>query len=316
MKKLLLPLLGMLLFFSCKKQVFYEKLPEEISIAAAEGNSTKIDVCHRTGSGNWHTINININDLPAHTAHGDIVPDADGDGYTKVNPCANGNQDDCNDNDAAINTGATEICNNGIDENCNGQIDENCIPFVTICTQDWMLKNLDVTTYRNGDPIPQVTTDDAWRTSTTGAWCYYANNSLNGITYGKLYNWYAVNDSRGLAPVGWHIPTETEWTTLVNCLGGFVIAGGRMKETGTINWLSPNTEATNSSGFTGLPGGIRYGLSFDQFNGLGIQGNWWSSTSTDPSHAFSHGLNNTNGEVATTNNTSFEVGMSVRCVRN
>jgi Putative metal-binding motif len=129
MKKLLLPFLTMLLFISCQKQVFDEKLPDEINSTAALGETPKIDVCHRTGSVNWHTINININALPAHLAHGDIVPDADGDGYTKVNPCANGNQDDCNDDNAAINPGATEICNNGIYENCNGQIDENCIPF-------------------------------------------------------------------------------------------------------------------------------------------------------------------------------------------
>lgn len=314
MKKLLLPLLGILLFFSCKKQVFDENLMEEVNSTAAEGNSTKIDVCHKTGNANWHTINININDLPAHIAHGDVVPDADGDGYTKVNPCGNGNQDDCNDNYAAIHPGATEICNNGIDENCNGQIDENCIPFVTICAQDWMLKNLDVTTYRNGDPIPQVTTDNAWRTSTTGAWCYYSNNTSNGTTYGKLYNWYAVNDSRGLAPLGWHVPTETEWTTLVNCLGGFVIAGGRMKETGFTHWLNPNTEATNSCGFTGLPGGLRYSVSFDQFSNIGLQGYWWSSTLSDPGHVFSHGVYYTNGEVATTN-FNLEAGLSVRCVR-
>src|ERR1035437_4904310 len=130
------------------------------------------------------------------------------------------------------------------------------IPSVTICTQSWMLKNLDVSTYRNGDLIPEVTDGSAWSALTAGAWCWYNNDSAtNASTYGKLYNWYAVNDPRGLAPTGWHVPSDAEWTTLSTCLGGNAVAGGAMKETGTTHWTSPNTGATNSSGFTGLPGG-------------------------------------------------------------
>src|SRR5436190_23369500 len=128
---------------------------------------------------------------------------------------------------------------------------------VTICDQVWMIKNLDVSTYRNGDPIPEVTDPSQWAGLTTGAWCYYENNSANGTIYGKLYNWYAVNDPRGLAPLGWHVPSDEELTTLTSCLGGVFVAGGTMKETGTTHWLAPNTEATNSSGWTGLPGGYR-----------------------------------------------------------
>ena len=133
---------------------------------------------------------------------------------------------------------------------------------VTICNQVWATRNLDVTTYRNGDPIPQVTDIGQWGTLTTGAWCYYNNDPANGATYGKLYNWYAVNDPRGLAPAGWHVPSDSEWTTLTDCLGGVSIAGGEMKatgamETGTGLWFAPNVGANNSSGFTGLPGGGR-----------------------------------------------------------
>src|SRR5450759_3473794 len=133
------------------------------------------------------------------------------------------------------------------------------IPSVTICTQVWMLKNLDVSTYRNGDLIPKVTDPTAWSALTTGAWCWCSNDSAtNASTYGKLYNRYAVNDPRGLPPTGWHVPSDAEWNTLITCLGGDpFVAGGAMKETGTTHWQSPNTDATNSSGFTGLPGGLR-----------------------------------------------------------
>jgi uncharacterized protein (TIGR02145 family) len=317
MKKLLLPILSLLLFFSCKKQFSNEKLPEEINSVAERGVMPKIDICHYDAvTGTSHIIKINTSAWPEHQAHGDVrLDDTDGDGYVPNNACSYGTMGDCNDNNAAINPGATEICNNGIDENCNGQIDENCIPFVTICAQDWMLNNLDIATYRDGTPIPQVTDDNTWRTLTTGAWCYYANSTSNGTTYGKLYNWFALNDSRGLAPVGWHIPSEAEWITLVNCLGGNEIAGGRLKETGTANWLSPNTLATNSSGFTGLPGGLRFSVSEGfQFTDIGQLGYWWTSTLSDPGHAFTHGLSYSNESVPSFD-LNLAAGLSVRCVR-
>ncbi len=259
------------------------------------------------------TIVISINDLPLHLSHGDVVPDADGDGFTKANPCGIGAQNDCNDNSAAINPGATEICNNGIDENCNGQIDENCISSVTICNQVWMLKNLDVTKYRNGDDIPQVTNIAAWAGLTTGAWCYYANNAANGTTYGKLYNWYAVNDARGLAPAGWHVPSDAEWTTLSDCLGGELDAGGKMKETGTTHWISPNAGASNSSGFTALPGGyLDSGLQF--YNNIGIGGYWWSSTEANIGVAWLRFLVIDNWSIHRPG-TDKIYGFSVRCVK-
>jgi uncharacterized protein (TIGR02145 family) len=158
-------------------------------------------------------------------------------------------------------------------------IDGNTYQTVTICNQIWTKSNLKVSKYRNGDVIPQVTDATQWAALTTGAWCYYANNTSNGTTYGKLYNWYAVNDSRGLAPIGYHIPTDAEWTTLTTCLGGPNGAGGKMKELGTLNagtghWIQPNTGATNSSGFSGLPAGSR-GTGFGLIN---LQSYWWSST--------------------------------------
>ena len=133
----------------------------------------------------------------------------------------------------------------------------NSIESVTICDQVWMKQNLNVVKYKNGDPIPQVTDPSVWAELTTGAWCFFDNDSTTGEIYGKLYNFYAVVDPRGLAPRGWHVPSDAEWTTLGNCLGGDTVAGSALKETGTAHWLGSNADATNSSGFTGLPGGSR-----------------------------------------------------------
>lgn len=155
---------------------------------------------------------------------------------------------------------------------------------VLIGTQTWTSCNLDVSTYRDGTLIPQVTDPTAWSNLTTGAWCYYSNATDNGITYGKLYNWYAVNDSRGLAPIGYHIPSNTELTTLTDYLGGELVAGGKMKKVGTDLWQSPNTDATNSSGFTGLPGGIRQ--VDGSFANINQSGYWWTSTEQNASSAY------------------------------
>jgi len=175
--------------------------------------------------------------------------------------------------------------------------------------QIWATKNLDVATYRNGDAIPQVQDIAAWANLNTGAWCYYENNT----TYGKLYNWYAVNDPRGLAPIGFHIPSEAEWTRLIEYLGGDYIAGGKMKESGTSHWISPNTDATNSSGFTGLPGGYRNNNG--TFGGIGAYGYWWSSSEIDTYYAWYRKLYYNYGEVSSNANQNKEYGFSVRCLR-
>jgi len=178
---------------------------------------------------------------------------------------------------------------------------------VTIGTQVWMLKNLDVDKYRNGDPIPQVTDPAQWASLTTGAWCYYNNDPANAAIYGKLYNWYAVNDPRGLAPAGWHVPTDEEWTVLTTYLGGQSVAGGKLKEAGTAHWSSPNV-ADNSSGFTALPGGCRY--SSGTFSGIGSNGLWWSSTAG----AWARDLACYSAGVGRYNYYRY-YGFSVRCVR-
>ena len=183
------------------------------------------------------------------------------------------------------------------------------LPTIVIGTQQWMRKNLDVVTYRNGDVIPQVTDGSAWAALTTGAWCYYNNDVANGAIYGKLYNWYAVNDTRGLAPKGWHLPTDDEWTILTDKLGGTAVAGGKMKSVGTTRWNSANTSATNESGFAALGGGYRDGT----FYSIGHYGIWWSSHSY-ASFSYQRWLNNGIGEVYRSLAHKSE-GASVRCLR-
>jgi uncharacterized protein (TIGR02145 family) len=191
-------------------------------------------------------------------------------------------------------------------------LDPNIIP---IGTQIWTNRNLDVETYRDGTPIPQVTDPTEWANLTTGAWCYYENNTANGVVYGKLYNWYAVNDSRGLAPLGYHVPSDEDWTTLTTYLG--TNPGGKMKSTGTLQegtglWQSPNGGATNESGFTGIPGGDRY------FNGtfvnIGGYGSWWSSSEGDTTNAWFRTLNYLNGN-AFRGNYNKKYGFSVRLIK-
>jgi uncharacterized protein (TIGR02145 family) len=186
------------------------------------------------------------------------------------------------------------------------------IPTVTICAQVWMQKNLDVTKYRDGTPIPEETDATAWAALTTGAYCSYNNDPANDAIYGKLYNWYAVNDLRGLAPTGYHVPTDDEWTTLTTCLGGESVAGGKMKETGTTHWASPNQDATNTSGFTGLPGGYR--RSNGTFNYIGDNGIWWSSAQNGTTFGWNRYLYFYNGN-ANRNFNSKKNGFSVRCLR-
>lgn len=196
------------------------------------------------------------------------------------------------------------------DEN---SIQQNKIASVTIGTQVWMKKNLDVSRYKNGDKIPQVKNPAQWAKLTTGAWCWYNNDSATGAVYGKLYNWYAIHDPRGLAPEGWHIPGDAEWDVVLKFLGNNENnAGGRMKITGTAFWLDPNVNATNSTGF-GAPGG-GYRDNLGQFAYLNFLGYWWSSTGNGPYHAWCRRLVSYGGFM---DRMAYEKGkgFSVRCVK-
>ena len=193
---------------------------------------------------------------------------------------------------------------------------------VTIGTQIWTTTNLDVETYRDGTPIPQVTNQTTWNSLTTGAWCYYANSTANGIVYGKLYNWYAVAGIDGsgiprvLAPVGYHTPTNAEWETLVTYLGGTAIAGGKMKSTGTSLWNSPNLGATNSSGFTGLPGGTRAFSGSTTFYGIRNYAQFWtSSAGVNPSTGSMRYLAWSSANISSVESVNVLYGASVRLIK-
>jgi uncharacterized protein (TIGR02145 family) len=191
-------------------------------------------------------------------------------------------------------------------------VDGNSYSTVQIGTQCWTQSNLRVSKYRNGDNIPNITTpNSSWQNTTSGAWCNYNNDASNGTTYGKLYNWYAVNDSRGLCPTGWHVPTDAEWTTLENHLGGTLVAGGAMKS--TTGWNAPNAGATNSSGFTSLPGGYR--LSNGGFYDVGFFGCWWSSSDAGSGSAWDRYLSYGHALVGRSANDDPRSGLSVRCAR-
>jgi uncharacterized protein (TIGR02145 family) len=203
-------------------------------------------------------------------------------------------------------------------------IDGNIYLTVKIGEQWWMMEDLKVTHYRNGDPIANVTDGSSWTALTTGAYCEYNNDVAYGDAYGRLYNWFAVDDSRNIAPEGWHVATDEEWKQLEMYLGMSqasadgtlwrgVNEGGKLKETGTMHWVDPNYAATNVSGFTALPGGSRHFATGD-FNFLGTAAPFWLSTEYDAGMAWMRNVVNNRGDIYR-NYTSKVHGFSVRCVK-
>ena len=197
-----------------------------------------------------------------------------------------------------------------IEKNSVKDIDGNTYNLVQIGTQIWTTENLTVSKYRNGDEIPQVQDAAKWEALKTGAWCYFLNQSKYGVIYGKLYNWYAINDSRGLAPKGFHIPSENEWTTLTDFLGGEKVAGGKLKEPGVKHWEMPNKGSKTDSGFKGLPGGWRnFRGDFLDINGIGC---FWILSESQS--ALFRCLFYDVGRVEN-GNAGMTVGSSVRCIK-
>ena len=205
-------------------------------------------------------------------------------------------------------------------------IDGNQYNSVIIGTQEWQKENLNVSKYADGTVIPQVTDLNTWLNMLTGAWCYYNNDPANGPIYGKLYNWYAVMGiydtaslnnpllRKKIAPAGWEVPTDEKWTTLTDYLGGETVAGGKMKESGTLHWASPNTGATDISGFTALPGGKRQPPVFINFDGMTAIGYWWSVSDFDTTTAWCRNIDYINISISRYSDTK-KSGFSVRCIK-
>jgi uncharacterized protein (TIGR02145 family) len=192
-------------------------------------------------------------------------------------------------------------------------VDGNLYHSVIIGTQEWMVEDLRTTRTNDGTPIPLVTDTAAWRALTTPGFCYYGNDSVaNKATYGALYNWYAVNTGK-LAPVGWHVATDSEWSTLVLYLGDSAVAGGKLKETGTAHWSSPNTGATNVTGFTALPGGYR--TYTGAFTTIGTFDYWWTATPLSATVSSHRHVMYASAGVGSGSTTHLSDGFSVRCVR-
>lgn len=190
--------------------------------------------------------------------------------------------------------------------------DGNVYKTVVIGDQIWMAENLKTTRFKDGTLIPLVEDSSAWCSLVSAGYCWHNNDPLaNKDVYGALYNWYAVNTGK-LAPKGWHVATYAEWNTLVTYLGGWNVAGGKLRDTGTTHWLAPNDGATNETGFSALPGDYR--SEFGAFGDIGNYGNWWSSTEFDSVNAWCRNVNNFNTSIYRFNPRKGN-GFSVRCVQ-
>jgi len=187
---------------------------------------------------------------------------------------------------------------------------------VIIGSQEWMTENLNVDVFRNGDPIPEAKTASEWRKAGDDrkpAWCYYDHNKSNENTYGKLYNWYAVNDQRGLAPKGWHVPSDKEWTVLTEYLGGKELCGTKMKNSsGWNDYEGKYGNGTNESGFSGFPGGLCNGDG--NFYFVGNNCYWWSSSEDITGFAMFNSLSYDYGGVFRSIYGKY-FGLSIRCLR-
>lgn len=188
--------------------------------------------------------------------------------------------------------------------------DGNEYQTITIGTQVWMAENLKTTSYNDGSSIPNVTDIPTWWNLTTPAYCWYENNSSFKTPFGGLYNWFAVQTGK-LCPTGWHVPTKENWETLSNFLGGSLVAGGKLKEAGLTNWDSPNTGATNETGFSAVPGGMH---DWDKFMSMGNLCLYWTSSERDPTTSYTFNLMSTTAWLQGAHQTN-QIGYSVRCIK-
>ncbi len=192
--------------------------------------------------------------------------------------------------------------------------DGNSYWTLRISNQIWFAENLYVTHYRNGDPIPKISNNLAWCNQLSGAYCEYHLDRSNSKNFGNLYNWFAISDRRGLCPLGWRVPNNSDWDELEMTLGGAVIAGGKMKEKGFNNWKPPNTGATNESGFNGLPVGYRSFIK-GGFAPNGKAGFWWSGSEYNADSGFTRLLSFENSRLGKQLIYDKAGGLSVRCIK-
>lgn len=193
-------------------------------------------------------------------------------------------------------------------------IDGNSYNAMQIGTQVWMTENLKTTRYNDGSVIPLITDSSVWNNLTTPGYCWYNNDeATHKATYGALYNWHTIS-AANLCPTGWHVPSEAEWTALVDYLGGGGYAGAKLKETGNIHWISHNEGATNESRFTGLPGGTRSSEPLASYFNIGSKGYWWSTTLYAGNYALFWTLEDLNISVIRARGHK-NTGMSVRCLK-
>lgn len=193
--------------------------------------------------------------------------------------------------------------------------DGNTYKTIKIGTQTWMAENLRTTKYRDGSSIPEVSDSIAWQNLTNGAQCTYNNTQDRVIisSFGRLYNCYAATDSRNIAPIGWHLPSDAEWAILTDFLGGQYLAGDKIKELGNTHWSNSNTGVTNESGFTALPAGYRNKDS--SFKGIRSVVNFWSSSQPNTFYTFGRSIDSNNTGCYGTLNDQRN-GFSIRCVKN
>ena len=222
--------------------------------------------------------------------------------------------------------GANNVVNATLTYNSVIDQEGNVYKTIVIGTREWMAENLNTSTYRNGDPIVTDLNATQWAGTNQGAWTYYNGNEALECPYGKLYNFYACTDSRQLCPTGWHVPTDAEWSTLINiydpgAMGGINwsnFAGGPLKSTGTSQagtgfWNAPNTGATNVSGFSALPGGFITALGASS-NSI-TNGYYWTSSEVNATTGYGRTLYSDPGSIIQTANFGKRTGMSVRCIR-
>lgn len=190
--------------------------------------------------------------------------------------------------------------------------DGNTYSSIIIGNQEWMVENLMTTKYNDGSAIINITESTLWSSTNEGAYCWYSNDPLFKSEYGALYNWNVIKSNK-ICPEGWHVPTIEDWQILINFLGDEMTAGGKLKENSTNFWNSPNTDATNTSGFTALPGGERY-YHYGNFNNIGESGYWWSSTESGY-EAYYTSLYFASSEITTQMTTDKRNGFSIRCIK-